>query len=181
MHPLSEKGVVIRAYMNSLKVSLKQLEDDVTEFVYRLDDAFYQSLDQSDILGGMVEAKVVIKKVADAFDVTLEQEGEIQIECQRCLEPMSWPIKSVDHLVVKYGDDPTEETDELVVLGEQDLFDMGWYLFEFAALTIPICPVHAEGECDAEMEAKLREYAPGERKEDTIDPRWEQLKSLINN
>jgi uncharacterized metal-binding protein YceD (DUF177 family) len=60
------------------------------------------------------------------------------------------------------------------------LFDLGWYLFEFAALTIPICPVHDEGECDPEMEAHLKQYAPGEKAE-SIDPRWEQLKSLINN
>lgn len=181
MHPLSAKSIVIKAYMDSLKVSLKQLEEDVTEFSYVLDDAFYQSLDQTDIKGGSVQAKVIIKKVVDAFDVTLLQEGEIWIECQRCLENMPWTIDCADHLVVKYGDDPTEETDELVVLAEQDLFDIGWYLFEFAALTIPICPVHPDGECNEEMEAKLREYAPGEKNEDAIDPRWEQLKSLINN
>ena len=30
------------------------------------------------------------------------------------------------------------------------------------------------------MEAQLKQYAPGEKAE-SIDPRWEQLKSLINN
>ena len=52
-----------------------------------------------------------------------------------------------------------------MVLGEQDLFDLGWYLFEFAALTIPICPVHEEGDCDPEMEEQLKQYAPGEKTE----------------
>lgn len=168
------------ACTDSLKISLKQLENNVSEFSYQLDDAFYQGLDQQDIKGGLVQAKVVIKKVVDAYDITLIQEGTIWIECQRCLDNMPWRIATQDHLVVKYGDDPTEETDELVVLSEQDMLDVGWFLFEFAALTIPICPTHQEGECNPEMEAKLQQYAPGE-KPDTIDPRWEQLKSLINN
>lgn len=168
------------ACSNPLKLSLRQLENTVTEFSYQLDDAFYQSLDQSDIKGGLVQAKVVIKKVADAFDVTLTQQGCIMVECQRCLDDMPLQVDVTDHLVVKFGTDLTEQTDELVVIGEQELFDVGWYLFEFAALTIPICPVHEEGECNPEMEKKLQEYAPGV-KSDNIDPRWEQLKSLINN
>jgi len=170
----------MKACLDQFKLSLKQLEDNVSVFSIQLDDAFYQSLEQNDIKGGSVQASVTIKKVVDAFDITLEQQGEILIECQRCLENMVWPVDCVDHLVVKYGTDPTEETDELVVLGEQDLFDLGWYLFEFAALTIPICPVHEEGDCDPEMEEQLKQYAPGEKTE-SIDPRWEQLKSLINN
>ncbi|MBQ2025514.1 MAG: DUF177 domain-containing protein [Paludibacteraceae bacterium] len=168
------------ACLNPLKLSLRQLENTVTEFSYQLDDAFYQGLEQTEIKGGLVQAKVVIKKVADAYDVTLTQQGYIVVECQRCLDDMSWQVDVTDHLVVKFGTDLTEQTDELVVIGEQELFDIGWYLFEFAALTIPICPTHEEGECNPEMEEKLKEYAPGE-KSDEIDPRWEQLKSLINN
>jgi uncharacterized metal-binding protein YceD (DUF177 family) len=168
------------ACLNPLKLSLRQLENTVTEFSYQLDDAFYQGLEQTEIKGGLVQAKVVIKKVADAYDVTLTQQGYIVVECQRCLDDMSWRVDVTDHLVVKFGTDLTEQTDELVVIGEQELFDIGWYLFEFAALTIPICPTHEEGECNPEMEEKLKEYAPGE-KSDEIDPRWEQLKSLINN
>lgn len=168
------------ARLEDLALSLQQLEENVTVLSYRLDDAFFQSIDQTDIKAGEVMATVTIKKVVDAFDVTLEQQGVVQIECQRCLDNMPWEIDIVDHLVVKYGDDLTEETDELVVIRENELFQLGWYLFEFAALTIPICPVHEPGECNAEMEAKLQEYAPGASSE-SIDPRWEQLKSLINN
>lgn len=168
------------ACLNEMAISLRLLEEDLTVFSYQLDDAFYKSIDQQEIKGGLVHATVTIKKVVDAYDITLQQQGEVQIECQRCLENMIHLVDSVDHLVVKYGTDQTEETDELVVLRDNDTFQVGWYLFEFAALTIPICPVHPEGECDPEMEAKLQEYAPTEDS-DRIDPRWEQLKSLINN
>lgn len=168
------------ASVNEMSISLRLLEENVTVFSYQLDDAFYQGIDQQEIKGGKVSATVTIKKVVDAYDVTLQQQGEIQIVCQRCLENMALPIDIVDHLVVKYGTDTTEETDELVVLRDNETFQIGWFLFEFAALTIPICPVHPEGECDPEMMAKLNEYAPNAEKE-SIDPRWEQLKSLINN
>ena len=92
----------MKACLDQFKLSLTQLEDNVSVFSFQLDDAFYQSLEQNDIKGGSVQASVTINKVVDAFDITLEQQGEILIECQRCLENMVWPVDCVDHLVLKY-------------------------------------------------------------------------------
>ena len=48
-----------------------------------------------------------------------------------------------------------------------------------AALAVPARHVHAEGECNAEMLARLREWTveEGERQPQT-DPRWKDLEKL---
>ena len=103
------------------------------------------------------------------------------VTCQRCLDELTLPIYTEEHLVVRFGEDKTAETDELVIIPESEgVIDMAWYLYEFIGLNIPIQPVHEEGECNEQMEELLEKYSPNREKEE-IDPRWEDLKKLINN
>jgi hypothetical protein len=62
------------ACLNEMAISLRLLEEDLTVFSYQLDDAFYKSIDQQEIKGGLVHATVTIKKVVDAYDITLQQQ-----------------------------------------------------------------------------------------------------------
>lgn len=162
-------------------IPLKDLEDKLTDYEYHLDEEFFKSIDQEEILSGDLDARVYVKKTVDAFELDIEIDGDIVVTCQRCLDELTLPIYTEEHLVVRYGDDKTAETDELVIIPESEgVIDMSWYLYEFIGLNIPILPVHEEGECNEQMEELLEKYSPNREKED-IDPRWEGLKNLINN
>ena len=52
-------------------------------------------------------------------------------------------------------------------------------LYEIYMLNYPIRVVHPEGECNEEMERVLEDMTVEES--DEIDPRWDELKKLINN
>lgn len=162
-------------------IPLKDLEEHLVDYEYHLDEEFFKSIDQEEIISGDLDAFVSVKKTVDAFEIDIEIDGEIVVTCQRCLDELTLPIYTEEHLVVRFGEDKTEETDELVIIPESEgVIDMAWYLYEFIGLNIPIQPVHEEGECNEQMEELLEKYSPTREKEE-IDPRWEGLKKLINN
>jgi uncharacterized protein len=62
--------------------------------------------------------------------------------------------------------------------------DMKQYFYEYILLALPIKRVHPDDKngnstCDPEMLKKLKEHIISEEVES--DPRWDELKKLINN
>ena len=127
----------------------------------------------------------------------------VEIPCDRCLDDMEIPIDTHNRLVVKFGKEYAEESDEVVVIPEDEgAINLAWFLYEFIALAIPMKHVHAPGKCNKAMSSKLKkhtarstedgdeEYEDDSVEEDiaidddvpvTTDPRWDGLKGLLEN
>ena len=101
--------------------------------------------------------------------------GFVSVECDRCLERVDFPVKGDFRLVVKFGSDFDEESDEVIVIPTtESRLDIGQYFFEYINLMLPIKRVHSdENQCNSIIIDKLEEYSEPE-----IDPRWEALKNI---
>ena len=94
---------------------------------------------------------------------------------------MDQTIETDDRLVVKFGEEYSED-DELVTVAENEgMLDVAWFIYEFIDLNIPIKHVHAPGKCNPAMIEMLQEHSAarsGEEEEETVDPRWAALLKL---
>ena len=107
-------------------------------------------------------------------------------------------------LVVKFGKEYAEESDEVVVIPEEEgAINLAWFLYEFIALAVPMKHVHAPGKCNKAMSSKLKKHTArsSDETEDDFeddmggddlaleddgnaspaDPRWDALKGLLEN
>lgn len=178
-----------------------------TELSYELDDSFFEMFlkedDDSLITGGDVSVDLVIDHYGDdEFLLSFTLEGDLTVPCDRCLGDISIPVFTEDAVKVvlskeiKIGDDVinlTEENSDFDICldnGETKL-DLSWSMYELLVLALPIQHIHPEGECDPEMEKLLQEHIavlPGGNNEATedsseeeeIDPRWSELKKILN-
>ena len=82
--------------------------------------------------------------------------------------------------VKQNGREEGNEDDYIILSPEDDYLDVSSYLYETYMLNYPMRVVHPEGECDEDMQEVLHEYVIGED-DKPIDPRWNELKKLINN
>ncbi len=158
------------------------------QFEYRLGNEFFEKLGGSEFQKGDVYVKVHIDKSPLVHDITVRIQGIIQVACDRCLDDMDLPISTTDKLFVKYGQEYSEETDEIIIIPEEGVLDLSWYVYEFIALAIPIQHVHPAGKCNQAMAERLATMmGQGETAEATeeaekpADPRWDALKKLIDN
>ena len=76
------------------------------------------------------------------------------------------------------------DPDIITVPADENELDMAQYFYEYILLAMPIQRMHPndrEGNstCDPKMLSKLKEHAVNE--EDNSDPRWDELKKLMNN
>jgi uncharacterized metal-binding protein YceD (DUF177 family) len=96
------------------------------------------------------------------------------------------PIEYDSELFVNFGDTTEEQTDEIIVLAHNEFeIDVAQYIYEFVHLSLPYKRVHpldkkGRSTCNKEMLKKLDEYIIREN-DNNNDPRWDDLKNLMNN
>jgi uncharacterized metal-binding protein YceD (DUF177 family) len=182
------------------KVDLKGMQQDVQQYEYLLDNRFFTNIDSEDIQKGKVNVLLTITKTAGMFNFAFKLNGFVAISCDRCLDDMDYPIETTTRLIVKFGKDYSEESDEIVIIPETEgVINLAWFLYEFVALAIPIKHVHAPGKCNKQMSAKLKKHTTKSSEDDSFDmvdegediimadeedageatdPRWDALKEL---
>lgn len=187
-------------------IPLKSLEAGIHSYKFLLDDQFFKNIDEDDIHHGAVNVDLSVKRNGDMFELDFVLEGEIKVPCDRCLDNMALPVSSHEKLYVKFGREYSEESDDIVVIPETDgEINVAWFLYEFVALTVPLKHTHPAGQCNKTVMSKLKKHsarsfdeddenADDESKEElfvdgnetgdgetTTDPRWDELKKIIDN
>jgi uncharacterized metal-binding protein YceD (DUF177 family) len=167
------------------------------EYSYLLENQFFIDIDGDQVQKGKVDVHLTVKRSSMMFEMNFQIQGVVLVPCDRCLDDVEIPIDTQNRLVVKFGKEYTEESDEVVVVPEDEgAINLAWFLYEFIALAIPMKHVHAPGKCNKTMSSKLRkhttrsldnddEYEDDESIEEDVpvatDPRWDGLKVLLEN
>lgn len=179
-------------------IPLRSLSEGTHEFEFLLDDKFFKLISDadSDLQKGKVNVNVVVKRKTNMFEFGFRLNGEVQIPCDRCLDDMTIEVVTENRLIVKFGKEYSEESDEIVVIPEDDgEINIAWFLYEFVALSIPMKHVHPPGKCNRVMSSKLNKHratssGDGDSEDDTdeddmpddggndSDPRWDTLKDI---
>ncbi|MDO5524388.1 MAG: DUF177 domain-containing protein [Bacteroidia bacterium] len=184
-------------------IQLLKLSQGKHIFEYELDRKFFDAIDGDEVKKGCVKVLLTVHKTATTYEFDFDIKGIVQIPCNRCLDEMNQEIDTQNRLIVKLGHEYSEESDEVIVIPEDDgEINIAWFLYEFVALNIPIKHVHEPGKCNRTMSTKLRkhravnkndedddesdeldasaddDYEDNEGAIENIDPRWEGLKGL---
>lgn len=140
-------------------IPLKNLSPGVHTYEYELDRKFFESIDGDEVKKGDVNVTLNVRKTSSSFELNFDIEGVIKIPCTRCLDDMKLDVDTESRLIVKFGSEYSEESDEIVVVPESEgEINIAWFLYEFIALTIPIKHVHPAGECNRVVSSKFKKH-----------------------
>ncbi len=181
--------------LDKYEIDLKGMRGEVVKYDFLLDDLFFSEMDAADVHKGKLQVSLSVKKVSQAFELNFHTEGTVCVACDRCLDDVELPIVSDDRLCVKFGTEYVDEGDELIVVPEEEgCINVAWFMYEFIVLAIPLRHVHAPGECNKTMDNQLHKYLCVASDDDSkpedglvdggekaIDPRWNELKKLLDN
>ena len=169
--------------IESFKIDLKALPQGASILEFKLDDSYFKAIDAPDIQRGELSSSLFISRTDDFFELNFHTEGIVHIPCDICLDDMEQSIETDDRLLVRFGEDYSEEDDLVIVAENEGILDISWFIYEFIDLNIPIKHVHAPGKCNPAMIEMLQEHSAarsGEEEEKTVDPRWAALLKLKN-
>lgn len=165
-----------------LKIDLKGLQEGLTTVDIKLDDAFFEAIEAPDIKRGQLDLRLTISRNESFFELMFDIKGQVIVPCDLCLDDMLQPVACDERLVVKFGDEYSEDDDLVTVNEDEGILDVAWFVYEFIVLNIPIRHVHAPGKCNPAMMKVLDELSTSrsgeEDEEHNVDPRWETLRQL---
>lgn len=182
------------------KIPLKTLAPGVHTYEYELDRKFFEAIDGEEVKKGNVNVILNVRRTSSSFELNFDIEGVIKVSCTRCLDDMNLDVDTESRLIVKFGSEYSEESDEIVIIPEvEGEINIAWFLYEFIALTIPIKHVHPRGECNRTVSSKFKKHqavsadddeddsddiidddSEPQEDEDTpqTDPRWDTLREI---
>lgn len=156
-----------------LKVGLHQYE-------FEINDTFFEAFDYSELAEGNVKVVINLERQERMMILTFEIKGSVKVTCDRCLDEYNQETGGTKRLIVKFGGNYEEETEEILLIPEHEShLDVAHYIYEFINLLLPVKKVHPDDEngnstCNPVVLKKLDELSAKQK----IDPRWDKLRNL---
>ena len=202
LHRISKKHILEK--FEAFNLPLRGMSGGVHKYEYELGREFFENMESSDIRTGDVKVSLTVRYENDTYYLAFKVAGTIVIPCDRCLDDMEHSLDTEYSVKVKYGQEYSEDNDELIVIPESEAnFNVANLIYDTVALTIPLKHVHPAGMCNKEMAAQLKLHSSSLRDEDDeygyydeedeeeetsgseeeneekeTDPRWAALKNI---
>lgn len=162
-------------------VDFAGLKQGVHEYAFEVNKTFFSNFDNEDCNDASFSVAITLEKQSTMLIFHFNINGKVNVDCDRCLEPVDVKVTCEEKLIVKFGNKSEAETEELVVIPESDYqIDLSPYIYEFILVNIPQKRKHKKKDCNPEVLKKLKEIKvkKQEEQEADIDPRWAQLINL---
>lgn len=186
---------------SAYKLPLKSLGAGTHEFEYSLDKQFFKHMESADVHDADLKVALTVKYNGEFYDLQFKISGEVVLICDRCLDDLHYPIEAGYHIIVKYGEDYNDDSDEVLEIPDSDpTLNVAYMIYDTVVLAIPIKHVHPLGKCNRQMSAMLKKHRARTNDEDAelenelidemdsmdampaeepaTDPRWNALKKL---
>ena len=135
-------------------IELSKLEIGNYSFDYELDNAYFQSVEKSEVLSGNVQAKAELALRARDFDLRIKVGGVVQVTCDRCLDPMDMAVDAEDDMEMDEG---------------TKMLDLEWLAYELVIVNLPLVHSHQPGGCNPMMDALLQDHLCTTPEDEDID------------
>jgi len=149
-------------------------------FDFEVNNAFFEHFEYSEIKKGKVSIEVILERQERMLIFGFKIQGSVEVTCDRCLDVFDHPVSGREQLIVKFGHERLEESDDVLMIPHTDYqIDLAPLIYEYINLLLPIRHVHPMNEngeyaCDPEVTKFITETPEHEN----TDPRWEVLKGL---
>lgn len=164
-------------YLKQFVIPFSGLNEGEHWFDFKIDKQFFDCFEDHEVQEAEVEIKLCFIKRSTMLELNFEIEGTFQTNCDRCWKSVSIPIESQDRILVKFGDEQFDETDEILVIPYRETeIDISKIVYELIVVAMPMKRVHEEGKCDDSISDQL--MADEDDNDKPTDPRWDLLKNL---
>ena len=131
---------------SNMVLQLRELPQGKHHYSFRLDDAYFQGIEKSEITGGEVNIDADLTLRESDYSLHLKAQGEVRLICDRCLGEMSYAVDVEDDILPADDDEPSET------------LDLKWSAYEMITINLPLVHSHPEGACMQDMQQLLQAH-----------------------
>ena len=149
----------------------------VHQYQFKISETFFDQFEFSEIKNANLKIILDLEKQSSMMILHFEIKGEVETVCDTCGEDFMMPVSFKDRIIVKFGDEEMEQTDEIWVIPHHEhQINVAELIYEFSHLALPTRKVHPKGKCNPEALEQLNDLEYDQ--DEVIDPRWEGLKNI---
>lgn len=182
-------------------IPIHHLKNKEYQYKYHITDAFLEEFPHSQIQNANLEAIIQLEKSETLLRLKIDINGVIVLICDRSLDEFEYPIHTHENMLYQFAEKTEWIEDNLILLG-YDTFeiDLQQLMYELIHINIPLKKLHPRFENETYQENeegemlvytfstdgiidKIEPTEPTENPQENteIDPRWADLKKLLNN
>lgn len=132
-------------------LQLNELAQGKHHYSYRLNSAYFQEQEKSEITGGDVAIEADLTLRESDYSLHITAKGNVELICDRCLAPMTYAIDIADDILPDEDDDCRPDQP----CGNETL-DLNWLAYETITINLPLVHSHPDGECTPDMQQLLQ-------------------------
>ncbi len=106
--------------LRNYSISFKGLKEGKHLFSYEIGAEFFELFEQPLVEKGSIKAEVELNKSSALLTLTFKVKGEIETVCDNCLEALTLPVENESLMYVKFGEEYSEPTEEIIVLPQDE-------------------------------------------------------------
>ena len=156
-------------------ISLNFNDGEHHSFHLELDDSFFALKENSLLDSGKLSAELGLSRQEDTLDLKVKLSGKIFSQCDRCLKDISLPVDAEFSHYLKFTTDEDLLEDENHIPADSLSYSVYDLLYEGVCLNAPQRHL-----CEFSDKAEACEMVSFDQKNENTDPRWDQLKKLID-
>ncbi len=170
--------------MDTLKefsIPIKGLKTGIHHFNFTLDKHFFDAFEDSIIKDGNFQVQLEFDKRPDLFVLVFQFKGAVKTACDRCLETIDLPVENSQQLLVKFSDEPKDDSEVVYITTTLTAFNVAKYIYEYINLALPLIKVYdCENDNPRPCNDKMLDYLDPSEQEDgnNSNPIWDELKKL---
>ncbi|MEZ4935860.1 MAG: DUF177 domain-containing protein [Saprospiraceae bacterium] len=166
--------------LDQFSIPVSGLSNGLHGYEFSIDKDFFDAFEESPIEEGSVQVHFDFDKREDMYVLLFSFEGEVQVTCDRCLDPFSLPIEDRQSLLVKFDDEPWEDADVVFIQKGTQMLNVAKYIYEFINLAVPMTKTHDDAgeDCNPDMLKYLEQPEEEEAEEPNPNPFLDALKDF---
>jgi uncharacterized metal-binding protein YceD (DUF177 family) len=174
------------SFLDQFAIQFAGLKPGSYNFDFAINESFFEKFTESEIKKGAVNVQVELQRQARMMVLLFNMNGSVILTCDRCLDEFGFPIDHQTKLIVNFGKDNSEDSEEIITIAEsENEINIAQFVYEFIHLALPMKRIHPDDEkgvstCNSEVMKKLKEHTASTI-ENTDDPRWNILKDIKFN
>lgn len=138
---------------NLLKINLAQAVQTQKRLHIELNTDFFADLEQEEIIGGEIHVDVLVHSpISDLYNLNIKVEGNVEVQCDRCLDSLKIDVNAEDTIKVKDADFSDSDAEDIHYCdGPHSVYDISWDVYEIIETSLPMQRVHPQGQCNKQM------------------------------
>lgn len=120
-------------------------------YEFEVNKTFFEDREVSLIEDGNVHAHLILDKKETMMIGEYTVSGVVFTNCDRCNDPVELPISGSFRIVYKFGLEPSDDENLIVLHPEDYELDVSEQLYELMCVSLPTRILHKPGDCNEEV------------------------------